>query len=394
MTDDAIPGELIALPGREVRLLGTAHISAESCAEVERAVRLMRPDAVLVELDDGRLANLRDPEAWTRTDIRTVLRQRRFGILVASLVLSSYQRRMGAETGVRPGTELLRAVQVAEELGIPVQLIDRPIRATLRRIWGNLGWWGRMQLFSSLLAGMVTRERIGESELANLRQPGAVGAMLAEMGRGMPALAETLVAERDRWMAERIQALPGARVLVVVGAAHVPGMAEALRAGRRADLAALEADPVRPLGARLVPWLVAAAIIGGIAALVIHRWQNQDFRVLDALRLWILCTSLPAAAAALIARAHLLVVLLVALLAPVATLLRAIPGPKLSLASALLQAWLRPPTVADMEGAADDLRTWGGWWRNRLLRIVLVFALPGLAATAGAIYALARIAAG
>ncbi len=386
-----IPGQELVLGARRVRLLGTAHVSAESCAEVERAIRATRPEAVLVELDAGRLATLRDAGAWAKTDIRTVIRERRLPALIAGLVLSSYQRRMGGETGVRPGAELLRAVEVAEAEGIPVVLIDRPIRATMRRIWGSLGWWRRLQLVASLGGSLFSSQKLSEADLGALRRPDSVNAMLTEMGSGLPELTETLVAERDRYMAEHIQAHPAARVLAVVGAAHVPGMVEALRAGRRSSLAELEADPVRPLASRLLPWLVSALIVAALAVLVGSKWDKNNFQVLDALQLWIVCTSGPAVIAGLIARAHPLVLLLIAVVAPVATLLRAIPGPKLSLLSALTQAWLRPPTVADMEQAADDLRRPAAWWSNRLLRVILVFVLPGLASTLGALYALSVI---
>ncbi len=389
-----LPGELLELDGRSIRLLGTAHVSATSCAEVEQAIRATKPDVVLVELDAGRLENLRNQGVWARTDVRTVIRQGKLPGLIAGLVLSSYQRRMGGETGVRPGAELLRAVEVAEADGIRVVLCDRPIRSTMRRIWGSVGWWRRLQLLGALFGALVGGKRISEAELGRLRQPDTINAMLAEMGDGMPQLAEVLVSERDRYMAEVIQATPGANMLVVVGAAHVPGMSEALRARRRSSLPELEADLPRSLSTRLAPWAISVLIIGAIATVVALKWHSHAFDLKGAIRLWIMWTSGPALIAALIARAHPLVVLLVAVVAPFATLLRAIPGPKLSLLSSLLQAWLRPPLVEDMERAADDLQRPAAWWSNRLLRIVLVFILPGVAATAGALWALTLIARG
>jgi pheromone shutdown-related protein TraB len=390
----AVPGEVLQLAGRSVRLLGTAHISATSCAEVEQAIQATHPDVVLVELDAGRLENLRSQGAWAKTDIRQVLREGKLPNLIAGLVLNSYQRRMGGETGVRPGSELLRAVEVAEAAGIRVVLCDRPIRSTMRRIWGSVGWWRRMQLLAALGGSLIGGKRMSEAELGQLRQPDTMNAMLAEMGDGLPQLAEVLVHERDRYMAEVIQATEGASLLAVVGAAHVPGMSEALRTGRRSSLAELEADLVTSWATRLLPWLLSLLIVAAIAVVVAMKWNSNATDVLGALRVWILWTSGPALIAGLIARAHPAVLLLIALVAPVAALLRAIPGPKLSLLAASAQAWLRPPTVADMERAADDLAKPSAWWSNRLLRIVLVFILPGLASTLGALWALSLIARG
>lgn len=396
MTDQPAPSPIttIDLAGRTVHLLGTAHISAQSCADVEAAIRDLKPDTVLVELDEGRLKSLRDPDTWKRTDVRQVIRQGQLPALIASLVLGSYQRRLGAGTGVRPGTELLRAVDVAEAAGIPVLLGDRPIRKTLRRIWGGIGWWSRFKLLGALVGSLFSRQTVGEAELTALKQRDSLHLMLAEMGDEVPGLVRTLVSERDWYMAEGIQAAPGRTVLAVVGAAHVPGMVETLRAGRRSSLSELEAEPKPSLGMRLATWGLPLLIVGGLAVLIALRWKGGVDSVMHALWLWIACTSGPAVVAGLIARAHVLVLLLIAVAAPVSQVLRVIPGPKLSLASALLQAWLRPPTVEDMERVADDIAQPLQWWSNRLLRVFLVFILPGLAATAGAVYALSVIARG
>lgn len=393
MSDAPAPSSITTLPlgGRIVHLLGTAHISAESCAEVERAIHELKPDVVLVELDPGRLASLRDPDTWKKTDVRKVLRDGQLPTLIAGLVLAAYQRRLGGQTGVRPGAELLRAVTVAEATGLPVLLGDRPIRKTLRRVWGSLGLWRRYALLMSLLAMLFTRNKVTEADLSALKKPDALNLMLAEMGATMPELAQSLVTERDWYMAEGIQASTGSTILAVVGAAHVPGMTEALRTGRRSSLAELEAEPVPSLSIRLLPWALAALVVGALTWFIATRWNSNHTAVLDAARLWILCTSGPALVAGVIARAHPLVLLLIVVVAPVATLLRAIPGPKLSLLSAMLQAYLRPPTVEDMESVADQIGSLRAWWSNRLLRLFLVFVLPGLASTLGALWALSVI---
>lgn len=394
MTDAAPRVETISLGDRTVHLLGTAHVSAQSCAEVEAAVRTLRPDVVLVELDPGRLQALRDPEAWRRTDIRKVLRERQLPALIAGLVLSSYQRRLGGQTGVRPGAELLRAVTVAEAEGIRVELCDRPIKTTLRRIWRAIPFWRKPLLLMGLFGSLFSREKISEQDLGALRQGETLDLMLKEMGSTLPQLATSLVSERDWYMSERLQASTGRVALAVVGAAHVPGMAEALRAGRRFDLAALDAVPQPALAYRLAWWSISALVIAALVALIVWKWHSNPGEAFKAIRLWILCTSGPAVLAAIIALAHPLVILLIAVAAPFAALLRAIPGPKLSLLSALLQAWLVPPRVEDLEDVADSMHRPAAWWRNRVLRLFLVFTLPGLAATAGAVWALTLIARG
>lgn len=377
---------------KTVHLLGTAHVSAQSCLDVENAIRTLQPDAVLVELDEGRLESLRDPNRWKSLDIKQVIKDKQLPTLIANLALSSHQRRMGGHIGVTPGSELLRAVEVAEAEKIPVVLCDRPIKKTLRRIWGSLGFTQKSSLGMSLFASLFDRKTITESDLAQLKQADSLNAMLDEMGAELPQLKHALVTERDWYMAEHIQRTAAQNVLVVIGAAHAPGMTQILQAQGRVNLEELEADIPKSLGERLFFWAISALLIGAIALFVAYKWNSNPTEVLSYIKLWVACTSGPALLAALIARAHPAVLSLVTLLAPFAALLRAIPGPKLSLLSSLTQAWLRPPTVADMENVHQDVAKFSAWWQNRLLRIFLVFLLPGLATTLGAILALALIA--
>ena len=50
---------------------------------------------------------------------------------------------------------------------------------------------------------------------------------------------------------------------------------------------------------------------------------------------------------------------------------------------AFLQAYLRPPKVRELEHVADDVGSPLQWWRNRLLRILLVFVLTTLGSLIG-----------
>ena len=53
-------------------------------------------------------------------------------MMMASLALSAYQRRIAEQFGIEPGAEMKAAMAVAKRKGLPVQLIDREIGITLR----------------------------------------------------------------------------------------------------------------------------------------------------------------------------------------------------------------------------------------------------------------------
>ncbi|MFN0250330.1 MAG: TraB/GumN family protein, partial [Kofleriaceae bacterium] len=136
--------------GTTYYLVGTAHVSQKSVEEVRTVIEQVRPDVVAVELCKARYDALTKDSAFRDLDVFKVIREGKTLYLLAHLALSSYQRRIGASLGVKPGAELLAAVNVANENRIPVELIDRDINTTLKRTWANLGLWKRSTLVASL----------------------------------------------------------------------------------------------------------------------------------------------------------------------------------------------------------------------------------------------------
>src|SRR5205814_6875734 len=104
------------------------------------------PDVVCVELAKTRFGAPTNGRAFRDLDVFKVIREGRTLYLLAHLALASYQRRIGASLGVKPGAELLAAVEAARDKGLPVELIDRDINITLKRTWRNLGLWKRAML--------------------------------------------------------------------------------------------------------------------------------------------------------------------------------------------------------------------------------------------------------
>ncbi len=145
---------------REFILVGTAHVSKESIEESARTIREERPDCVCVELDEGRLQAIRNEKGWQELDVIKALKQGKGFLLLANLVLGSFQRRMGADVGVKPGDEMKEALAVAEAEGIPTALVDRPIQITLRRAWAKNGFWGKIKLLATLVASAFSDDDI------------------------------------------------------------------------------------------------------------------------------------------------------------------------------------------------------------------------------------------
>ncbi|MFC7129417.1 TraB/GumN family protein [Haloferax chudinovii] len=152
--NDSSPGE------GHVRVVGTAHVSADSVREVEETVREERPDVVAVELDEGRYRQLK---GGTPDDIeaRDLLRGNTVFQFIAYWMLSYVQSRMGDKFDVKPGADMLAAVETAEDEGLDVALVDRDIQVTIQRFWRRMGTLEKMRMAGDLLFGVADARGIG-----------------------------------------------------------------------------------------------------------------------------------------------------------------------------------------------------------------------------------------
>jgi pheromone shutdown-related protein TraB len=292
---------------------------------------------------------------------------------MANLALASFQKRMGLQTGVKPGAELAAAAEAAEAANIRVNLVDRNIRITLLRAWRKTGLWKKMNLLATLLAGMFESNQIDEEELSRLRQTDTLSAMLEEMGTILPSVKTILVDERDIYMAYHIRKTLGDKVVAVVGAAHLPGIVKWLGTEISAStIDEISKIPEKSTTSKIVPWVIPAVVI---LLFVIGFFLGNQKQFADAAIAWVLANGLLAALGTLIAFGHPLTILAAFVGAPITSLNPTIGA---GFVTGVVQAFVAAPTVRDMERVTDDLATLRGWWKNRMTRILLVFFFSSL----------------
>jgi pheromone shutdown-related protein TraB len=372
----------IYLPGREIILIGTAHVSQESVDMVRQVIASEEPDCVCVELDSQRYQALKDDSRWQSLNLVQAIRSGQGSFLLANLALVSFQKRMGLQTGVRPGAELMAAATAAEENGIALNLVDRNIRTTLLRAWRMTSFGKRLSIMAALLSGLFDSTKIDEAELARLRQSDALNGMIEEMGSALPSVKAILIDERDRYMAHNIRSAGGSKVVAVVGAAHLPGILRHFDSDALDDISALDLIPEPGFVARASAWLIPAAIV---VVFIAGFFLGDKARLMDAALAWILATGSLSALGTAVALGHPLTILTAFVAAPITTLH---PALGVGFFTGLTQAWIVPPTVRDLEHVSDDVVTLRGWWGNRVTRVLLVFFFSSLGASIGLFLAL------
>ncbi len=368
--------DTITLDDRTIYLIGTAHISVQSVELVESTISRVTPDAIAIELCEGRLRSMKDPDRWKNTNIATVVREGRAHVLLAQLLLAAYQRRLGLTLKIKPGAEMIAAVSAAEHLDIPFSLADRDISVTLRRSLASLGIVGFFKLTYAALLGMMQKPReVTQEEIERLKNTDALEEVLREFGAILPDLRRALIDERDMYLAQKIRETPGKRIVAVVGAAHVPGIKHYIHT--TSDLTPITIVPPKSLALRIVGWSIPGLIIAGMLWALATSGSETFGRMLTT---WLWITGLAGALGAAVVRAHPLTIIASFIAAPIAALH---PFLATGWVSGLVEAIVRKPRVRDLETIMDDMSSVRGMLSNRVSRTLLIVASTNLFVMAG-----------
>lgn len=363
----------------EIRLVGTAHVSEKSVAEVRAAIEEFQPGIVGVELDPGRYNALRHEQAPPK--VEDVLKAGNFSQLLFQWTLAYLQRKIGMDVGVEPGAEMVAAIEEVEGRGLPLALIDRDIRITLARFWEGMSLWEKAKMVYALALSVGGVEG-DEIDIDALTRQDVVSAALDEFRKFSPNGARALIDERDAYLARRILDLSGRydRVMAVIGAGHVRGVERYLSSP---ELLPPEADLVaRP---KSYPWgtIVGGAFIAMFAFLIISlAFSGVGFEVLGwAILYWVLINGVLAAVFTLAAGGH---PLSAATAFGVAWLTSLNPLMAAGWFAAAVEAKVRKPSASDFQRIMDA-EDFSQMRKVPIFRVVLVAALANVGSTLGTI---------
>jgi pheromone shutdown-related protein TraB len=360
--------------GKEIILIATAHISLQSVELVKRVIEAERPDSVCVELDEDRLKNIKDPDSWKKTDIVKVIRAKKVGFLFANLLLSSYQKKMAGKLGTRVGQEMLQGMESAEAIGATLVPADRKLQTTFLRIWRKLGIFEKSKLISGLLFSFDDGDEITEDDLQELLRDDMLEAAMGDIRKKFPKVGEILINERDSYLADKIKNAPGDKVVAILGGAHVPGIREEIFKAQDTEEIS-KTPPASPVG-KVVAWLIPILLV----ALIAYGFTQGASVGLHRLGTWLIWTSALAAGFTALALGHPLTVLTSLVVAPFTVL-----HPFLACGwfAGLVEAFIRKPTVADIEAVPEVILSFKGFFKNRFLRIILIVAMANIGASIG-----------
>ena len=370
---------------RQLFLVGTAHVSRNSVEEVERIIEEENPDRICIELDASRMKSKTDENSWENMDIKKVLKEGKGFLLLANTALASFQKRMGEKTGTMPGSEILGAAKLANEKGIPLSLCDREIQITFKRAWAKSSLWNKCKLLSTLISAAFSNEEVTEEELSELKNEESLEAMMKEVAKELPSVKEVLIDERDRFLASKIYTAPGERKVAVIGAGHTHGIIKTLEQLDNNEISADVEDinfvPKKGNAGKIASWIVPTILVLLLVLGIVLKGWDQG---LKAFGFWVAANASSTLIFTFLGGGSFLTSILSAITAPFFAL-----NPLLGVGifAGVMQATFKKPQVKDFETMSDNAASFKGWYKNRILRCLLVFLTSSIGSIIGSLVA-------
>ncbi len=369
--------DFLTCDGKQIILIGTAHVSRQSAKLVEDTIHEQSPDTICVELCETRLASLKDVDRWRNMDIVKVIKEKKALMLFMNLLLASFQKKMADKFDIKPGQEMINAIKAAEKINACLVPADREIQVTLSRVWRGMGFWEKIKFIFSLIFSFGAADDIKEEDIEKMKQEDILQTILSDVKKTHPIIEKVLINERDQFLAEKIRTAPGEKIVAVVGAAHAPGIKRYLASNDKIDLSELNRIPPAGKTGQILKWLIPAVILFVVAMGFSMKGESIGA---DMIWVWIIAHSLLAGIGALLALAHPLSILSAVLFAPFSPLN---PIIKVGWVSGLVEAFTKNPKVKDLEAIPHDISSIKGFWRNNVTRILLVVVFTNLGSSIG-----------
>lgn len=365
---------------KELILIATAHVSKASAELVKEVIDREHPNSICVELDEDRYNNIKNPKAWSDTDLVQVIKEKKVGFMLANLVLGSYQRKLARQLDTNVGQEMLQGIQSAEETGANLVLADRSIQTTFMRIWRKMTLKEKFDLLLNLFFALDDEEEneITDEEIRNLLQKDMLEAAMANMKEEFPKIGDILLCERDQYLASKIKNAPGKKVVAVLGGAHVAGVKEEIF--KEQNMQEISTVPPAGKAGKIIGWAIPIAIV----ALIAYGFMQGMETGLQQITSWILWNGTLAALFTAIMLGHPLSVLTAFVVAPISSL-----NPMLACGwfAGLMEAHIRKPKVEDISNISNDIFSVRGLFHNRFLRTLLIVIMANIGSSIGTVIA-------
>lgn len=209
-------------------IIGTAHVSQNSVDEVKEAIYEQEPDVVAIELDKGRYERLLQEKAGIETDeeisVTNIIKEDKVGLFIASGILTYIQSKIGEDLDIKPGSEMIGAIEAANDVDAKIALIDRDINITLQRALNKMTFMEKLKFVYGAIASLFASDDEGIEDIEQLKDGNTLDEVMEYFKDMSPNAYKVLVKERDAYLANNILKIEEDHVIAVVGAGHKGGI--------------------------------------------------------------------------------------------------------------------------------------------------------------------------
>ena len=371
----------IKINEKKVVILGTAHVSKKSIQDVERLIKTEKPDIVAIELCKSRYKNLQNANRWKNLDILEVIKKKKIYLLMSSMILSAFQKKIGISAGVKPGGEMLTAIEISKRNKLHLELIDRDIQITLKRAWQEVGYFGKTLLVSELLTSLIFVESLSSPQIEKMKKKDILDEIFKNLPPKYNKIKKVLLDERDEYLAQKIKnALKKLKkhekLLAIVGAGHLKGIQNNLK--NQISLKKLEEVRQRSRLMGSIKFFIPVVII--LSLFFYFTGFDDPEKIYQNWIAWSIIKALSSGFFTILVLAHPVAILSALIFAPISNFN---PVLKPGWSAAFFEAKFRRPRVIDFENFAQDISSFKGFLKNKVSRIFILLILPQLGSSIG-----------
>jgi len=214
---------------KNISIIGTSHIAKKSIDSITDGFNSLNPDIVCVELDKRRLHALLSGEkpSYNISGIKD------YGLTgYLFIVIGGYiQRKLGNIVGIKPGADMLAAVNLAKSNSKRLELIDQDITITIKELSRRFTFKEKIRFVIDILRAPFSKKQ--SINLSSVPSKEIIYFLMQQLKARYPNLYAVLIDDRNRFMVRRIARLslkfPEKKLLVIIGAGHEQGMLEMIR---------------------------------------------------------------------------------------------------------------------------------------------------------------------
>ena len=214
---------------KNLLIIGTSHIAKQSIDDINRNFSEFNPDIICVELDHKRLHALLT-NAKPDYSLAGIKKYGLQGYLFA-VIAGVLQKKLGNIVGIKPGADMLAAINLARNNNKQLMLIDQDIEITLKRFSKEFTFREKMRLLWDIIRSPFAKKM--QINLNELPKEKLIHELLKQLKGSYPSLYNVLITERNAVMAKNIYKImeknPEKKVMVVIGAGHESEMFQLIK---------------------------------------------------------------------------------------------------------------------------------------------------------------------